>query len=194
MHFLQTKTAGYSLVEVLVAVTILLLSIVGPMTIAAKGIQTGRFVGEQTTATYLAQEGVETVMAYRNQYALEQYQAGTFDKADMWGWVGESVSTPVSVCFSANGCNLEWRGDSIVATPCTSSCVLRYTDDIGYRSRFTTSEPGTDSPYTRVIKLTARGAGEVDVVSTVTWNTNLFGVGGERSVELRSSVFNIHGF
>jgi Tfp pilus assembly protein PilV len=196
MKILPIKSAGYSLVEVMVAVSVLLLSIVGPMTIAAKGIQTGRFVGEQTTATYLAQEGIEAVVALRNQEALEFYIGGSSNEP--WDWVGNgSPSTkPASACFipSGNGCNIEWQGSAIVVTQCTnaSSCLLRYaTASTTERSRYTTVSAGTPSPYTRVIRLEENGAGEVEVRSSVTWNTNLFG--GTRTVELRSSVFDIYG-
>lgn len=202
MQFSSTKTAGYSLVEVLVAITVLLLSIVGPMTIAAKGIQTGRFVGEQTTATYLAQEGIESVLAYRNQFSLEQYSLDNYDKADHWDWVGTNASKFLGDCFvpsgnieSSRGCNLEWLGSSLEVTKCTGnpvngSCRLHYQDNVAERSRFTTVTDGDDSPYVREIKLIARGPGEVEVISSVSWEANLFGE--RRSVELRTSIFNIY--
>jgi Tfp pilus assembly protein PilV len=191
MKFSHNKTAGYSLVEVLVAVSVLLLSIVGPMTIAAKGIQTGRFVGEQTTATYLAQEGIEAVVALRNQKALEFYLGGSSDEP--WEWVG--LSGPYGACFTANGCNIELQDSTLEVTLCTNggpnTCVLRYASDADDRSRYTTINAGTDSPFTRVIRLSENGAGEVEIVSSVTWETNL--LGGTRTVELRSSVFDIYG-
>jgi prepilin-type N-terminal cleavage/methylation domain-containing protein len=51
-----TWNRGFTLVETLVAVTVLLLVIVGPMTVAQKGIQNAYFANEQVTAVFLAQE------------------------------------------------------------------------------------------------------------------------------------------
>jgi len=69
-------TKGYSLIEVLVAISILLIALVGPMTIAAKGIQSSIFVREQTIAISLAQEGIEAFIAARNDAALQALHAG----------------------------------------------------------------------------------------------------------------------
>ncbi len=50
-----TSLTGFTLVETLVAVTILLVAIAGPMTIASRGMQNAYYAGDQTTAIYLAQ-------------------------------------------------------------------------------------------------------------------------------------------
>ena len=63
-------TKGYSLVEVLVAIAILMLAIVGAMTIASKGLQSSFYAREQNIAFFLAQEGTEAVMTIRNEFAL----------------------------------------------------------------------------------------------------------------------------
>lgn len=74
---------GFTLVETLVAVAILTIVIVGPITIAQKGIQNAHFAGDQLTAVFLAQEAVEGVRELRDKEALEAYDAvdtyGSFD-------------------------------------------------------------------------------------------------------------------
>lgn len=183
-------TTGYSLVETLVAVSILLLSIVGPMTIASKGIQTGIFVGDQTTAVFLAQEQVESVMAIRNQYALEN-----LGEAASWDWVDAPTFAP---CFAANGCNITWnnQGDPLYeVTACTTAsnnpCKV-FLDTSSSRARFNSERVGVETMYTRVLKLQDLGDREVIASSTVTWNSKLFG--GSRGVSLRSSFFNIYDY
>jgi type II secretory pathway pseudopilin PulG len=180
---------GYSLVETLVAVSILLLSIVGPMTIAAKGIQTGIYVGDQTTAMFLAQEQIESVAAIRNQYGLEYI--GT---PEVWDWA--DTSGPLAGCFAPSGCNIKW----VAAAPfydidqcgaANGNCRVKFDSDGGTRSRYTvdiTTDPNT--MYTRVLRLTRIGPNEVVASTTVSWNANLFG--GQRSVTLRSSFFNLY--
>ena len=70
-NLLQRNTErGFTLVETLVAITILLIVIVGPMTIASRGMQTAFYAGDQTTAIYLAQEGIEHIQRLRDDTAL----------------------------------------------------------------------------------------------------------------------------
>lgn len=184
-----TTKKGYSLVETLVAVSILLLSIVGPMTIAAKGIQTGIFVSDQTTAIFLAQEQIESVMAIRNQEALKNIGSN-----NVWDW---TTGGAMASCFAANGCSITWNNDGdpyYTVSACNNgggNCVL-YLDTNADRTRFSVSTGGTQTKFTRVLQLQRIGTREVVASSTVTWNSNLFG--GQKAVSLRSSFFNIYDF
>ena len=89
---------GFTLVETLVAVTVLLLVIIGPMTIAQKGIQNAGYAKDQFTAVYLAQEALEAVREARDADAIEVYANPTEDTSD---WVNlyvplGAVSAPFS--------------------------------------------------------------------------------------------------
>ena len=66
---------GFTLVETLVAITVLLMVIIGPMTIAQKGIQQAYFATEQATAVFLAQEAIEAVRELRDNVALTAFDA-----------------------------------------------------------------------------------------------------------------------
>ena len=52
-------TPGFTLIESLVAITVLLIGVLGPMTAATRGITDGLFAKNQLIGTYLAQEGLE---------------------------------------------------------------------------------------------------------------------------------------
>ena len=188
-------TKGYSLVEALVAVSILMLSIVGPMTIAAKGIQTGRFVNQQATAVYLAQEGIESVAAVRNQEALKN-----FGDPSAWDWAeGGGV---LNACRGANGCNIEWDNSvdgattNYSVTGCNSGasdpCHLYLSTNPSDRSQYTMlDDTGEQSLYTRVIRINDSGSDrEVEVTSSVSWEANIFG--GTRTVVLTSYLYNLY--
>jgi prepilin-type N-terminal cleavage/methylation domain-containing protein len=61
---------GFTLIETLVAVTLLTISVVAPMTLTAKSLSTAYYARDQITASYLAQEAVEAVRAIRDGNVL----------------------------------------------------------------------------------------------------------------------------
>ena len=63
-------TAGFTLIETLVAVTLLAVAVVAPMTLTAKSLSTAYYARDQITASYLAQEAVEAVRAVRDGNVL----------------------------------------------------------------------------------------------------------------------------
>ena len=60
---------GFTLIETMVAVTILTLAVAGPLMTASRAIVAAQSARDQLTASYLAQEGIEYVRAMRdNEY------------------------------------------------------------------------------------------------------------------------------
>ena len=102
------NTKGYSLVEVLVAITILLLALTGTLTIASKGLQSAYFAREQTLAVFMAQEGIESITAMRNRGQLEFFEQDILNPppslSSPWDWVD---GIPAS-CTSVNGCGYDF--------------------------------------------------------------------------------------
>lgn len=186
---------GYSLIEVLVAVAILMFSIVGPMTIAAKSIQSAQFAKQQNTAFFLAQEGISMTENIRNYMALRAYRS-TDPTVDSWSaWVNTLKFAP---CKTATGCNfsLDDVGGVDYFVSCISAsnaCTLNYNGAnlTGALQRYHTRSNGNpDSIYKRVItwQIDSAYPDEVIVTSTVEWYSNLFGE--KQSVTQSSSLFN----
>jgi len=73
MIFNLNKQAGFSLVETLVSISILLLVIVGPMTITSRTAKSATFASEQVQAFFLAQEGVELAQKARSDLVLRKF-------------------------------------------------------------------------------------------------------------------------
>ncbi|MBI4086787.1 prepilin-type N-terminal cleavage/methylation domain-containing protein [Candidatus Kaiserbacteria bacterium] len=165
---------GFSLIEALVAISILLVAIAGPMTIAARGLQTAFYAREQVTGFSLAQEGVELVRAWRDGNAL----LGAPWLAGLPG-----------VCTSnSHGCGIDARASGVVNCNVPNNCRLNY--DEGDRG-FYTHAAGAPTPFIRRIwidPVSGPGGNEAEVVVEVSWESGFFA--SERNVTVRSRIFN----
>jgi prepilin-type N-terminal cleavage/methylation domain-containing protein len=83
----QKHTKGFTLVETLVAITVLLLVIVGPISAAQKGIQRAYYANEQLSAVFIAQQTIESVRQLRDDQALVVWQGG----GDTWDWSADTA-------------------------------------------------------------------------------------------------------
>ena len=61
---------GFTIVEMLVAISILLIGVLGPLGVASRGISDGIYAKNQIAATYLAQEAMEVFINTRNTNLL----------------------------------------------------------------------------------------------------------------------------
>lgn len=64
---------GFSMIESLVAIAVLLVAIVGPLTIAINSIQYSNVAKDKLQATYLAQEQIELLVARQHTIFIECY-------------------------------------------------------------------------------------------------------------------------
>lgn len=65
----QTKK-GFTIIETLIAIFILITAVLVPLTIASKGILYSNIIRDQSTASYLAQEAIEYIRQQRDNQAL----------------------------------------------------------------------------------------------------------------------------
>jgi Tfp pilus assembly protein PilV len=144
---------GFTIIETLVAVTILMLAIVGPMTVSQKSLVASIYAKDQVIATYLAQDAMEYLKNKRDTY---------ISNSSFANWV-----TTYGVCTSANLCSIDTFMDRFDA-PCVNSCRLydrgtRYTPDsasaeptIFYRSFYIDSSAAATSNANNEVKVVVR--------------------------------------
>ena len=185
------KQSGFSLVETLVAVSLLLIIIVGPMSISAKTAKSSSFASEQVQAFFLAQEGLELVQKARDDLRLKQQKG---DITDAWGDFTSNTGT-YSKCFLATGCGLYWNSDGDALAPSkdcltATNCEIYRNNTANSRALFTHDSTGnTKTVFTRKITFSNAVAGrEVKVTSTVTWRTGSLVAG--QSVSVHTYLFN----
>lgn len=156
---------GFTLIETLIAVLVLMMAIAGPLTLAAKGLQATLIAKDQDTAFYLAQDAVEYVRWVRDTNQLRR--PGISDWLAGLDGTANGHSTVSGNCTGANGCYLNSLSDKITA--CSGTCpVLNYDTTNNYF----TYDSGTASIFTRTVSIAAPvggNAGEASLTVTVTW-------------------------
>ncbi len=100
---------GFTIIETLVAVTILMLAIVGPMTVSQKSLVASLYAKDQIIASYLAQDAMEYLKNKRDTY---------ISVSSFANWVAT-----YGVCTSANPCSVDTYQDTFDA-PCINSCRI----------------------------------------------------------------------
>lgn len=63
-------SSGFTLIETLVAVALLSIAVVAPMSLASKSLSSARYARDQITAFYLAQEAIEALRSIRDAQIL----------------------------------------------------------------------------------------------------------------------------
>lgn len=184
-NFLPTpitkEHSGFSLIEVMVSISLLLIALVGPMTFFARSSQSTEIANDRAIATFLAQEGAELIQKLRDDRSLQDF----FD-VNNDGWndfladVADCVASPCGVSITDAG--------GVTVIDCESnSCVLRYDAD-ATRARFNHTS-GDATQFTRLVQLNPVGTREVEILSRVEWDTTV--LRDRPSVEIQTSVFNV---
>lgn len=203
------QQSGFSLVETLVAISLLLIIIIGPMAISAKTAKSTSFASEQVQAFFLAQEGLEMAQKARDDLKLRMFLSTSSDDhlSDPWAsFINTNASGLYDECFLSTGCGLSWdpstAGAGKLATPiknCSniSNCRL-YINSNDVRPKFTHNPTSvvsgltTDNsitPFTRRITFsTTASSREIKVRSEVTWRTG--SIVADQKVVLDTYLFN----
>lgn len=177
----KTHTAGYSFIEVLVAIAILLVSIVGPLTIASTGLRNALFARDQNTAFFLAQEGIESIVYMRESAGLANLANGS---VDTWSW----FSALPAGCRTGEPCAVNVSTMTLSECDPVSECDLYLHDTGTVRYRYDAS--GEATPFRRSIYLSSIDSNTVLVRSVVEWQATAFA--SSQTVELETYLTNIY--
>jgi prepilin-type N-terminal cleavage/methylation domain-containing protein len=196
LQALAAEKRGFTLVETLIAVLILATAVVGPLSVASRGLSTALIAKDQVTAYYLAQDALEFVRFARDTNKLE-----SGDWITGAGALDTTKTFDLTKCTTANGCSLDsTRGfastasgglpanpDQCSASSCTQGNLRYHTDTHLYTSPATNA---TGLAFNRVIKITTPtngGTTEKTVSVVVSWSD----AGGiTRSVNITENIFN----
>jgi len=82
---LLARVRGFTLIETLVAISLLSIAIVAPMSLTSQSLSAAYYARDQITAFNLAQEGLESVRAIRDAQILEISRTANAEGVDLFG-------------------------------------------------------------------------------------------------------------
>lgn len=179
MHY-QNKNKGLTLIETLVAISILLASITAPMLIASRGISITSLSRDQVMAAYLAQDVVEYVMAKKKQNSLDEIlQKST-------GWL-LGLGTP---CAAPNGCIIDTLYDLVQPTPataCAATCPTLKFNNVTGAYGYGTGADWVNSRFTRKIVISSLNSHEAVLEVTILWKNSIL---VQKSFTIKTNIFD----
>lgn len=114
---LNKEKDGFTIIETLVAITILMIAIAGPLTIAQKSLMASIYARDQVIASYLAQDGME--------YMLNQRDISSFET-----WLNDGVQG-IKKCTELHPCVIDSYGGGFILPTTDSSYYDLYTEGNG---------------------------------------------------------------
>ena len=188
LHY--SPQAGFSLVETLVAITILLIVITGPLAVSVNTARSTNFASEQTVAFFLAQEGAELMQIARDNLVLDSFSSGSV----AWDAFTDETGT-YAACYEPEGCGVELGAGGLIVHACSdpvTPCRLFF-DDGNFRNVYTydDSSGNEEMLYSRIITLENISSDYVRVESRVVWRTG--SLRDVQEVKVETYLYNVYG-
>lgn len=207
---IKKSTRAFTLIEALVAISILMIAIASPMTLAQKGLATATLTKDQMTAAFLAQDAIEAVKNIRDQVAL---------RGNDTDWLDNDTNSSLlhaCMCTSNINCNfnssifksciidttsLNWDSNSIQSAGSPYPVLqVHYSMDIsgvkqtflkyGYSLNCGLKDFCEDSRFTRYINIRKDPSGtnpdEALVQVRVSWDSPQ----GPQKIDIKNFIYN----
>jgi prepilin-type N-terminal cleavage/methylation domain-containing protein len=162
------KKSGFTLVEALVAITILLIAVVGPLSLVSQSIQNANIAKDQITAFYLAQEAIEFVRNIRDSnFIVPVAPANWLDYPNL------------DLCKGGNSCEIDVNNSiTPIATFSASDVFILATQ--GAHKIYTYTPPGgytsVSTTFTRSVNIKDEPTNigkEAIITVTMSWKTGI---------------------
>jgi type II secretory pathway pseudopilin PulG len=186
--------SGFTLVEALVAISILMIAIASPISISQKSLSTAILSRDQMTAAYLAQDAIEAVKNIRDEIAITSPQGST----DWLGILNNCLCTgESSECSSFNDvnyCNIDTTtailDSSSIKVSGDGDNPLRIAQNIedNIFIKYDLDLTGVPSKYSRFIniKVSPDNQNEALISVRVSWSSPI----GTQTIDIRDFIYN----
>ncbi len=179
-YFKRIRTNGFTLIETLVAVSLLVIAIVAPMSLVAQSLTTAYYARDQVAAYSLAQEGIEAVRAVRDGNILANATTGSSNDL--------LLNIPINQNFTVDA---RIAGGTGLVSCGINPCQLLQVDPAG--SLYGYQSGWADTKFRRTVYANYKGPNalnsghdEIRVTVTVTWET---ATGRTRSFKMYSNMY-----
>lgn len=186
MFILSKKNnRAFTLVEAMVAVSVLMMAVIGPLTIAQKGLSSAIYSKDQMIASYLAQDAIEYIKNIRDNN-------GIMGISSDWLYTLENcVQTVSSLEETINRvCSIDTTKSYSSSNNILSGSNSLYIKSIGNLIIYTLDTTGnTKSRFTREVNIRRKNNNdEAFITVKVYWND----IGSsDNSVIVKSYIYNI---
>lgn len=174
LPFINNKK-GFTIIETLVAIAIIMSAIAGPLTIAQRGLNAAVIARDQFIAQYLAQDAIEQFYYFRD-LNIKNGQS----------WLA-SVPTAHSGCTTSY-CRIDSYSNTFEAMPSSQSQIqlqsLLYKTPTGFFTHQTSGN--TQTQFRRYVRLRNISANEIALTATVFWQNGRV----TNQVEVVKNVYN----
>jgi len=163
MMHVRTYIRGFTLVETLVAIALLTIAIVAPMTLTQQSLSSAYYARDQITAYNLAQEGIESVRAIRDGQILTISQTVDASGVDLFGPI------PVNQDFVINSLD---TNPATAITTCSGTCPNMQIHPDGTLYGYGTG--WENSKFVRTMRASYVGSSEDEILlqATVSWESD----------------------
>lgn len=177
MNSYRGASRGFTFVETLVAISILLMAIAAPLTLGSQGLAASRVARDQVIGTYLAQEAIE--------YARNVRDTNTLAAQDWLEGLEECID---SICML----DITKSGTETIQS-CTTDreagCdLLVFNDTTGFYGLPGGGSKWVETKFTRSLSITLSDSNpsEALLTATVTWKDGL----ADRSLSVEESILD----
>lgn len=172
---------GFTMVETLVSVAILMMAIAGPLTIAQKGLSSALLAQDQATASFLAQDAMEFIKNIKESNILNRSKDEFADKIDECTVESNPCSID-TVVGNPNASLNNYSSAGIAHCNPSSTCKLNLTT-AGY-----THTSGTPTKFSRYfyLKRYLNNQDQYQITVVVEWNRLI-----NHSVVYQSNIFKV---
>jgi len=166
----RKSTRGFTLVEILVAITIFSITVAGTFSAVASSLAYARHVRLQTTARWLAHEGLEIIRNARERYPSAWYSTGSKDPLSecIGTWCAVEIQPNQTPGLEFSECGRGGPGNSEFNCPPLLFNQNETTSDFLYNY-----SNGSETFFRRALKIKPIAPGEeYKVISKVMWGAN----------------------
>lgn len=180
------KTNAFTLIETLVAVSLLAVAIAAPMSLTTQSLSSAYYARDQMTAFHLAQEAIESVRAARDENILAS-EADLLQGIPAGGvpFVIDTRDNEMTICDQGSPAQCPY-----MRTPTSSSdpAFYAYRDVDSTEDIYTTPLGWADTRFRRTIRaeMITGTNDEMKITVVVSWQTGAFQV---RTITMRENLY-----